>query len=105
MLDLLALGADLFTATCIAPEAPDQPSFYRKPSPRFITESIATYALDPAQCWMIGDRDSDIMAGINAHIHAAAVCTGKYSASAWSTRLPAGATLHADLAALVAALH
>jgi D-glycero-D-manno-heptose 1,7-bisphosphate phosphatase len=104
MLELLGLGDDLFTAICIAPEAPDQPSLYRKPSPRFITESIATYSLDPARCWMVGDRDSDLAAGLAAGIRAAAVCTGKYDAATWSARLPPGATLHADLNDLVASL-
>lgn len=104
MLDLLGLGEDLFTAICIAPEAPDQPSEYRKPSPRFILEMRAQHALDPQQCWMVGDRESDLEAGLNAHIHAAAVCTGKYSRAAWQKKLPATATLHDDFESLVQTL-
>lgn len=103
MLDLIGLGDALFTDTCIAPEAPGQPSLYRKPSPRFILGSIARHHLDPAQCWMVGDRESDLEAGLAAGIHAAAVCTGKYDAAAWRQHLPARAHLHHDLAAVVAA--
>jgi len=104
MEELLALPAPAFAATCIAPEAPDQPSLYRKPSPRFILEMIAQHRLDPAHCWMIGDRESDIDAGLAAGIRSAAVCTGKYDAATWAPRLRPGVPLFADLAAFVASL-
>lgn len=84
MLALLDLGPDLFAGTCMAPEAPDQPSVYRKPSPAFILESITRHALDPKNCVMVGDRESDVHAGLNAGIRAAAVCTGKLDAAAWA---------------------
>lgn len=73
MEELLGLPAPGFDGICIAPEAPDQPAVYRKPSPRFILETIARHALDPAQCWMIGDADSDIAAGLAAGIRSAAI--------------------------------
>lgn len=104
LLELMGLGADLFAGICIAPEAPDQPSLYRKPSPRFILEMIAQHGLDPTRCWMIGDRESDLEAGLAAGIRAAAVCTGKYDAAAWATRLRPGVPLFPDLSAFVAAL-
>ena len=88
--EMLALPRPIFDEICIVPEAPDQPSLYRKPSPRFIAESIARHALDPAQCWMVGDREADIQAGLNAGIHAAAVCTGKYDAAGWGALVPPG---------------
>ena len=56
---MLALPPPGFSAICIAPEAPEEPAVYRKPSPRFIHECIQRDALDPAQCWMIGDRLSE----------------------------------------------
>lgn len=77
ILELLGLPAPLFTAICIAPEAPGQPVQYRKPSPRFILEQIAQLSLDPAQCWMVGDSAADIGAGLAAKINVAAVRTGK----------------------------
>ena len=104
MLELIGLGPELFAGTCIAPEAPEQPSLYRKPSPRFILESIAQHGLDPAHCWMIGDRESDLEAGLNAGIRSAAVCTGKYDAAAWAPRLRPGVPLFADFSAFVATL-
>lgn len=104
MLELLGLGPALFDEICIAPEAPDQPSPYRKPSPRFINEMVERFALDRSQCWMIGDRESDLDAGLNAGIRAAAVCTGKYDDAMWRPRLRPGVPLFADLAAFVASL-
>ncbi|MFT3867386.1 MAG: HAD-IIIA family hydrolase [Nibricoccus sp.] len=83
MEELIGLPRPLFVEIGIAPEAPDQPSLYRKPSPRFITEMIAKYKLDPAQCIMVGDRESDIEAGLNAKIRCAALCTAKVTAEKW----------------------
>ena len=77
MEELLELPRPVFTEVCIAPEAPDQPVVYRKPSPRFILEMIAKHALDPTQCWMIGDSAADLGAGLAARIHVALVRTGK----------------------------
>ncbi len=82
MEELIGLEAPLFDAICIAPEAPDQPAIYRKPSPRFILEMRARYALDPTQCWMVGDSAADIGAGLAAKIRVAAVRTGKKDPSA-----------------------
>ena len=83
MEELIGLPRPLFVQIGIAPEAPDQPSLYRKPSPRFITEMIAKYKLDPAQCVMVGDRESDIEAGLNAKIRCAALSTAKVTAEKW----------------------
>lgn len=83
MEELLGLPRPVFTEIGIAPEAPDQPSLYRKPSPRFILEMIQKHRLDPARCFMVGDRESDIEAGLNARISSVALCTGKLSAEKW----------------------
>lgn len=75
LLQLPPLG---FAGVCIAPETPEEPLVYRKPSPRFILESIARDGLDPAQCWMIGDRLSDVQAGVNAGIRTALIRNPDY---------------------------
>jgi D-glycero-D-manno-heptose 1,7-bisphosphate phosphatase len=77
MEELLGLPPPVFDAVCVAPEAPGQPSLYRKPSPRFIEEMVAAHHLDPASCWMVGDSAADIGAALAAGIPAAAVRTGK----------------------------
>lgn len=104
MEEMLGLPRPIFTEICIAPEAPDQPARYRKPSPTFILEMLEKHDLDPAQCWMIGDRESDIDAGLAAGVHAAALCTGKFTAADWVPRLKPGVPCFADLAAFVATL-
>ncbi|NBQ57513.1 MAG: HAD-IIIA family hydrolase [Opitutaceae bacterium] len=101
---LLALASPLFTDLCIAPEAPDQPSLYRKPSPRFIQEMIAAHDLEPAKCAMIGDRPSDAQAGLNAGVRSIAICTGEHTAETWRQHALPGIEIHADLAAFVATL-
>lgn len=101
MEQLIALGSPLFDAVCIAPEAPDQPAIYRKPSPRFILEMRARHALDPVHCWMVGDSAADLGAGLAAKINVAAVRTGKIDPATF----PEVAALHvpvfSDLAAFV----
>lgn len=84
MEELLGLPLPLFDEICIATEGPEVTDGYRKPSPRFILESIARHDLDPRACWMVGDRESDIDAGLNARIRSVAVCTGKYTAAQWA---------------------
>ena len=40
-------------------------SLSRKPGSLLIEKAMAKYAIDPAQSWMIGDRDRDMEAGKN----------------------------------------
>lgn len=77
MEEMLGLPRPIFDDIRIAPEGPGEQLVYRKPSPRFILESIATYKLDPTQCWMVGDSAADIGAGLAAKIKVAALLTGK----------------------------
>ena len=74
--ELLALPPPAFDGICIAPEAPGQPSPYRKPSPRFILEMIARHGLNPALCYMVGDNVTDNQTALNAGIHPILVRTG-----------------------------
>jgi D-glycero-D-manno-heptose 1,7-bisphosphate phosphatase len=69
MLELLNLPEPGFTRICVAPEAPEAETVYRKPSPRFIEEMIEAYDLDRSACWMIGDSECDRLAAKNAGIN------------------------------------
>jgi D-glycero-D-manno-heptose 1,7-bisphosphate phosphatase len=104
MEQMIGLGSPLFADICIAPEAPDQPSLYRKPSPRFIHEMIAKYSLDPQQCTMVGDRESDIEAGLAAGIHSVAVTGGKLTREDWAKRNFRGLKVYDDFATFAASL-
>jgi D-glycero-D-manno-heptose 1,7-bisphosphate phosphatase len=77
MEEMLGLPAPVFDGVCIAPETSQQPTLYRKPSPRFILEAIAEHSLDPAECWMVGDSAADVGSAQAAGIRAAAVRTGR----------------------------
>lgn len=77
MLELLQLPHPGFVEILIATESPEDEEVYRKPSPRFILEMIEKYDLEPQACWMIGDKLSDLDAGIRAGIKSAWVATGK----------------------------
>ena len=66
----------VFDGVCIAPERPDEPSRYRKPSPAYLLERIAADGLDPAACWMVGDKVSDLACGLAAGVRAALVARG-----------------------------
>ena len=51
-----------------SPEAPDQPSRGRKPSPQFLFDARDEFALDLGQSYMIGDKLLDLECGWNAGV-------------------------------------
>ena len=104
MEELLALPPPIFDGICVAPEGPDEPAEYRKPSPRFAQECIARYRLNPARCWMVGDRESDVDAGRHAGIGEVAVCTGKHDAAGWQALARERTQVYPSLVEFVAAL-
>lgn len=57
-----------FTEIYFAPEAPDQPSYGRKPSPAFLHEAARRYGIDLSRSYMIGDKLSDLQCGIRAGV-------------------------------------
>lgn len=65
---LLGDSTVFFDGVCIAPEHPDEPPVYRKPCPRYILETLQTFNLPKEKCVMVGDRTSDLQAGLNAGI-------------------------------------
>ena len=48
--------------------APDEECECRKPKPAMFEEAKKKFDIDMKNSWMIGDKPSDIMAAINAHI-------------------------------------
>jgi D-glycero-D-manno-heptose 1,7-bisphosphate phosphatase len=97
MIELLDLGPTPFTRICIAPERPDEPSRYRKPSPRFIEEMLAEFSLSRESSWMIGDRPSDWEAGLAARVRVAAITAASPQAEWESRRLTLGIPGYASL--------
>ena len=99
MIDLLDLGLEPFTRICIAPERPDEPSRYRKPSPRFIEEMVVEHGLSRDAAWMIGDRPSDWEAGRAAGVRVAAVMAATPREEWEERRLALGIRSYASLLA------
>ena len=57
-----------FAQTYLAPEAPDQPSRGRKPSPQFLFDARDEFGLNLADCFMVGDKLIDLECGWNAGV-------------------------------------
>jgi len=57
-----------FEKIYFAPEAPDQPSRGRKPSPQFLWDAREDFGIDLASSYMIGDKLIDVQCGWNAGV-------------------------------------
>jgi D-glycero-D-manno-heptose 1,7-bisphosphate phosphatase len=64
-LDFTAGGVH-FQKIYIAPEAPNQPSRGRKPSPQFVLDAQTEYGVDLSRSYFIGDKLIDLQCGWNA---------------------------------------
>lgn len=68
LFDLLKPHGVRFRHVYIAPEAPDQQSSGRKPSPHFLFGARDEYQIDLGQSYMIGDKRVDLQCGTNAGV-------------------------------------
>ena len=66
--DDLARDGVRFEKCYIAPEAPDQPSRVRKPSPQFLFDARDEFGLSLAESFMVGDKLIDLECGWNAGV-------------------------------------
>lgn len=71
--ELLGFG---FDDVCICPHKPEDNCKCRKPSTYMIEQMITKHHLDISECFVIGDRWSDMLAGMNAGAKAILVKTG-----------------------------
>jgi D-glycero-D-manno-heptose 1,7-bisphosphate phosphatase len=83
-----------FQKIYIAPEAPDQPSRGRKPSPQFLFDARDEFGLDLARSFMIGDKMIDLACGWNAGVQQSILVRTGYGAQ---TEREAGGKLGAAL--------
>src|SRR5690349_19298928 len=68
MLELLAADGVRIDKIYFAPEAPDQPSRGRKPSPQFLFDARDELGIDLARSFIIGDKLIDLECGWNAGV-------------------------------------
>jgi len=80
MADELARDGVRFAKTYIAPEAPDQPSRGRKPSPQFLFDARDEFGLNLAECFMVGDKLIDLECGWNAGVRQSILVRTGYGA-------------------------
>lgn len=59
------------------PHGPKTDCDCRKPNAGMLLSAVEEYNIDVTQSWMIGDKERDIEAGINAGIHQNILITGK----------------------------
>ena len=57
-----------FQKIYVAPEAPDQPSRGRKPSPQFLFDAREEFGVDLSRSYIIGDKLIDLECGWNAGV-------------------------------------
>lgn len=69
-----------FDRIYVAPEAPDQPSRGRKPSPQFLLDARDEFGVDLANSFVIGDKLSDLESGWNAGVQSSILVRTGYGA-------------------------
>ena len=68
LIELLGRGGVRFEKIYIAPEAPEQPSRGRKPSPQFLFDARDEFGIDLSQSYMVGDKLIDLECGWNGGV-------------------------------------
>jgi len=81
-LEMLSLSGVKVFKTYMCPHVPDDHCNCRKPKPKMILEAARDFGFNPSDVYMIGDRESDIMAGINAGTKTILVKTANVPVSA-----------------------
>ncbi len=69
----------------VAPEAPDQPSRARKPSPQFLWDARDEFGVELGESFMIGDKLIDLECGWNAGIKKSILVRTGYGATLAAT--------------------
>jgi len=68
LLEELARNGVRFEKIYFAPEAPEEPSRGRKPSPQFLFDARDEFGIDLSRSYMIGDKLIDLECGWNAGV-------------------------------------
>ena len=80
MNDLLLPFGVSFDKIYFSPEAPEQPSRGRKPSPAFLFDARDEFGVDLARSYMVGDKLIDVETGHNAGCAASLLVRTGYGA-------------------------
>ncbi|OGG44642.1 hypothetical protein A2841_00760 [Candidatus Kaiserbacteria bacterium RIFCSPHIGHO2_01_FULL_48_10] len=74
--ELVAPSGVKILKTYLCPHGEEENCVCRKPKPKLLLDAAREYGIDLAKSWMIGDRPSDVMTGINAGTKTILVKTG-----------------------------
>ena len=75
-MDLIESSGINFLKIYVCPHKPEDNCACRKPKPYMILQAAKEFDIDLAESYTIGDRESDIMAGVNAGTKTILVKTG-----------------------------
>ena len=78
--EVLAPHGVRFDRIYFAPEAPDQPSRGRKPSPQFLFDARDAFGVDLARSYLVGDKLIDLQCGWNAGVRRSILVRTGYGA-------------------------
>jgi D-glycero-D-manno-heptose 1,7-bisphosphate phosphatase len=76
----MAKAGVTFSRIYFAPEAPDQPSRGRKPSPQFLFDARDVFGLDLSRSYFVGDKWIDVRCGWNAGVRRSVLVRTGYGA-------------------------
>ncbi len=75
-----------FDKIYFAPEAPEEPSRGRKPSPQFLYDARDEFGIDLSRSFMVGDKRADVECGWNAGVRRSILVRTGYGAE-WEAKL------------------
>lgn len=76
VIELISSTGVKITGTYICPHGEGSTCECRKPKPKLLLDAAKEHGIDLKQSWMIGDRPSDVMTGVNAGTRAILVKSG-----------------------------
>lgn len=76
VLELIAPSGINIQKTYLCPHGENDNCDCRKPKPKLLQDAAREYDIDLGKSWMIGDRPSDVMTGVNAGTKTILVKTG-----------------------------
>lgn len=76
VIDLISPSGIKIEKTYVCPHGEHDNCECRKPKPKLLLDAAHDYGIDLSASWMIGDRPSDVMTGVNAGTRAILVKTG-----------------------------
>jgi D-glycero-D-manno-heptose 1,7-bisphosphate phosphatase len=76
VLKLIAPSGINVLKTYLCPHSENDNCECRKPEPKLLLDAAREFNIDMAESWMIGDRPSDVMTGVNAGTKTILVRTG-----------------------------